>query len=116
MWQYALSRWSKRPLIGWGPGSTRALLEEGNSLYLHQGPEAFDHLHNAFIQILFSFGLFGLALFFFVPAVLVVHLIRAYRSGYLPPDILVATISESLLISLYSLTDIKHLNYDSRSF
>lgn len=117
MWRFALEKWAERPWFGWGPGSIRHLLEQEQNPALHFSPsEPWDHLHNAYVQALFSFGVTGAALIGMLLALLCAGVMREYRQGRVPRDMAVFVLANFGLIAVYSLTDFRHLNHDWSSY
>lgn len=58
LWMYALERFPEAPLLGQGFGSTQKVISRD---LLAQVGLPYDHLHNTYIQTLWSQGLIGLA-------------------------------------------------------
>ncbi len=117
MWRFGLERFADRPLFGWGPGSTeRVLSEDDNPLLRHPTGKPWDHLHSLYVQGLFTHGATGLALTLLLLGALLTGLGKSYRAGHLARDDLIFFISNLALISVYSLTDFRHLNWDWRAY
>lgn len=117
MWKFGLEKWSERPWFGWGPGSTQYILSTGNDPALRNDVgEYWDHLHNAYIQTLFSFGIVGFGLAGSLIALLCLGVIQRYREGELHRDYAIFLLGNFSLIALYSLTDFRHLNHDWSSY
>ena len=60
LWIYGVGKWSERPLMGWGPGSSRVLLDNSSNEWVKR----FADCHNMTIEFLIRFGLFGSAVAF----------------------------------------------------
>lgn len=76
LWRIGLRKWAERPLLGWGPGTTKFVLGQATTdtrLFSHA------HLHNLYLEILVRFGLLGGLLF----ASLIFLLLRGIRQAYL---------------------------------
>lgn len=81
--RYGFNKWMERPLFGWGPGSSKWLIEKQDQEELRQWP----HLHNTYIEVLVRLGVVG-ALFFAGILWLMLRTIRrAHQSGRLPTDL-----------------------------
>jgi len=59
MYKVFIEEFSSRPLLGWGPGRSRQLLQKTTYPGLADAP----HFHNIFVEILIQLGLIGLLLF-----------------------------------------------------
>lgn len=124
MWQFGIENWLQRPWLGWGPGSIEMLQRTLGTLPALKD-EPWDHLHNAYVQILFCFGAVGALLFGTVFTVLCAALAgrvtREARQVRAPGTPVSDTLSLFLFgilasILVYSLTDFRHLNHDWRTF
>lgn len=117
MWHFGATEWLENPILGKGPGLTKSLisLSDNKKLYNSRGiPQ--DHLHNYYIMSLFSFGIVGFLLSSLVFTLIPCFLIKAYSLGNVNLSDFLFTMSTFLLISLYSITDFRHLNHDWRFF
>jgi len=56
----------ERPLLGWGPGQTKRLLERSG----YPGLDTAPHFHNIFVEIILQLGLVGLGIFTAMIAIL----------------------------------------------
>jgi subfamily B ATP-binding cassette protein MsbA len=87
MWKLGVTKWSERPLFGWGPGTTELLMRQaGDSAVEADNGKLYYHLHSHYIEILVRFGVFGAALFAALPVLLGVGVWQAYRQHAIPYD------------------------------
>jgi O-antigen ligase len=98
-----LQKWLERPWLGWGPGSTRMLIQSNEIAELREWSD----LHNSYLEILVRLGVVGAA-FFLVGAWLVWRALHAARSDPRMPRDLHLFLNASLaLLALWSLTDFR---------
>ena len=116
MWRFALEEWSQSPVIGRGPGSVEILAERSGIPHLMARGVPFDHLHSAYFQALFCFGLIGVALAFILSAALLLRVVQGWRSSTIDGAVFSAFLAGAVALMMYSLTDFRHLNYDWRAF
>jgi O-antigen ligase len=117
LWKFGLEKWLEKPLLGWGPGSTHAMIEAENDITLRdQAGSSFDHLHNAYLEVLFQLGLAGIVLMTAVGALMLWMTIHAYRKQRLSIYLLAFLLSNFVLIAVYSLTDFRHMNWNWRFY
>ena len=117
LWQFGLKKWLERPFTGWGPGTTHALVEAENNPALqdHLG-SSFDHLHNAYLEVVFQLGLIGIFLIALICGLMVSKLMEAYRRKRLSIYFLAFLFSNFVLVAVYSLTDFRHLHWNWRFY
>lgn len=117
LWQFGLRKWLERPFFGWGPGTTHALVEAENNSALQDPPgSSFDHLHNAYLEVVFQLGLLGILLIALVSGVLIYKLTECFRQKRLSVYFLAFLTSNFVLIAIYSLTDFRHLHWNWRFY
>jgi O-antigen ligase len=117
LWQFGLRKWLERPFFGWGPGTTHALVEAENDIALQDPPgSSFDHLHNAYLEVVFQLGMFGIVLVALVSGVMISKLMESYRRKSLSIYFLAFLMSNFTLIAIYSLTDFRHLHWNWRFY
>jgi O-antigen ligase len=118
LWKFGLAKWLERPVLGWGPGTTLAMIDAENDISLKNpgGATSFDHLHNAYLEVLFQLGLAGFVLITAVCALLVWMIIQGYRKQCLSSYLLAFLLSNFVLIAVYSLTDFRHLHWNWRFY
>jgi O-antigen ligase len=116
LWQFGLEKWLERPLLGWGPGTTQSLVAARNSVALKHPIDnrSYDHLHNAYLELLLQLGAVGFLLVSLNAYMIVVVCIRGYRSGRISRYMLAFLIGNFTLIAAYSLTDFRHLHWNWR--
>jgi len=118
LWHFAIDKWAQRPLSGWGPGSTKALIAGSgqDSLYFDDSGTYLDHLHNTALEILLQLGVLGAILWLGLLVALVRGLLQAARSGALPRDMLLWYLGFLALMGIWSLFDFRQMHYDWRYF
>ncbi|MEW8505620.1 MAG: O-antigen ligase family protein [Candidatus Thiodiazotropha sp.] len=117
LWQFGLRKWLERPFFGWGPGTTHALVEAENNIALQDPPgSSFDHLHNAYLEVVFQLGLLGSLLIALIGGVIISKLVENYRKKRLSIYFLAFLASNFVLIAVYSLTDFRHLHWNWRFY
>jgi O-antigen ligase len=117
LWEFGLNKWLERPFTGWGPGTTYTLVEAENNPALRdiQGV-SFDHLHNAYLEVVFQLGLIGIILIAWTCGLMISKLMEAYRNKRLSIYFLAFLFSNFVLIAVYSLTDFRHLHWNWRFY
>ncbi|MBT3047200.1 MAG: O-antigen ligase family protein [gamma proteobacterium symbiont of Ctena orbiculata] len=117
LWQFGLRKWLERPFFGWGPGTTHALVEAEDSIKLQDPPgSSLDHLHNAYLEVVFQLGLFGILLIALLSGALISKLVESYTKRRLSIYFLAFLASNFMLIAIYSLTDFRHLHWNWRFY
>jgi len=119
--RYGLSKIKERPLLGWGPGSTKYLISKSNNPHLlhplAEGKYAWiDHLHNTYLEILFRFGLVGAVIFGLLIFWLLKPIILAINENSLPKDIALFVVGTFALIAIWSISDFRLLHHDWRNY
>jgi O-antigen ligase len=117
LWKFGLAKWLEKPVLGWGPGTTLEMIEAENDIAL-KNPDgnSFDHLHNAYLEVLFQLGLTGFVLTAIVCTLLVWSIIQAYRKQCLSSYLQAFLLGNFVLIAVYSLTDFRHLHWNWRFY
>jgi O-antigen ligase len=117
LWKFGLRKWLERPFFGWGPGTTHALVEAENDITLQDPPgSSFDHLHNAYLEVVFQLGMFGIVLVALISGVIMSKLMESYQHKKLSIYFLAFLMSNFTLIAIYSLTDFRHLHWNWRFY
>lgn len=117
LWEFGLNKWLERPFTGWGPGTTYALVEAENNPELRDDRNiAFDHLHNAYLELVFQLGLIGIILVSLICGLMVSKIMEAYRRMRISIYFLAFLFSNFVLIAIYSLTDFRHLHWNWRFY
>ncbi|HEC12904.1 MAG TPA: hypothetical protein ENI80_06575 [Acidiferrobacteraceae bacterium] len=83
LYRYGFNKWIERPLFGWGPGSSKWLIEKQAQKELRQWP----HLHNTYLEVLMRLGIVGALFFIGILWLLLRSIRRAHLSGRLPTDL-----------------------------
>ncbi len=117
LWRFGIGKWLERPLLGWGPGTTYAQIAAEDSPGL-KNPDgsSFDHLHNAYLELLFQLGLVGAALVAAIALLLLRRCLRGFRSGAIAKPLYAFLLGNFVLIAVYSLTDFRHLHWNWRFY
>lgn len=86
--KFGLEKWLEKPLLGWGTGSPRVLIESSGRVELYNRPFGrwMRQMHNAYLEILVRFGVLGAGLFVIGIWHLVRSLAAARRRGKMPED------------------------------
>jgi len=94
-WIESLSWIKKRPLVGWGGEGKKLVISE--CAKKSKGPfskvKMFGHLHNTYLDILVSFGFFGLVLYFWMLVWFIKKTINTWKDGSIPQDFLIFFLS-----------------------
>ncbi|MET0068378.1 MAG: O-antigen ligase family protein [Candidatus Thiodiazotropha sp.] len=117
LWQFGLEKWLQRPFTGWGPGTTYALVEADDNPGLRdERGVSFDHLHNAYLEVVFQLGLIGIVFIALVCGLMISKLMEAYKRKRVSLYFLAFLFGNFALISVYSLTDFRHLHWNWRFY
>ena len=118
LWRFGIDKWLEKPLLGWGPGSTQAMIEAEDSVALKNpfDGNSFDHLHSAYFELLFQLGAIGFALVGLTAVLMTALCFKRFRSGAMSRYLLSFIISNFVLIAVYSLTDFRHLHWNWRYY
>lgn len=113
--RFGLSLWLERPLFGWGPGSSHALIaSSGRPALGVGGDEALDHLHNTYLELLVQLGLIGLLLWVGLFVSLFLSIVKARRAGLLSADLARFLTLSIVYLSVWDLFDFHALHQDWR--
>ncbi|MCG7896656.1 MAG: O-antigen ligase family protein [Candidatus Thiodiazotropha taylori] len=117
LWEFGLNKWLERPFTGWGPGTTHALVEAENNPNLKDHRDVgFDHLHNAYLEVVFQLGLVGIMIIALICGLMVSKIMEAFRRQRISIYFLAFLFSNFMLIAIYSLTDFRHLHWNWRFY
>jgi O-antigen ligase len=117
LWEFGLNKWLERPFTGWGPGTTHALVEAENNPNLRDDRNiGFDHLHNAYLEVVFQLGLVGIMIIALICGLMISKIMEAFRRQRLSIYFLAFLFSNFMLIAIYSLTDFRHLHWNWRFY
>jgi O-antigen ligase len=117
LWQFGLEKWLERPFTGWGPGTTYALVDaDSNPGLKDERGISFDHLHNAYLEVVFQLGLIGIILAALICGLMIAKLMESYQRKYISTYFLAFLFSNFVLIAIYSLTDFRHLHWNWRFY
>ena len=117
-WQaqrFGLSLWWERPLLGWGPGSSEALIASSAMPELGVGSDqALDHLHNTYLELLVQLGLIGLLLWIGLFLALLSSIGTAWRARSLSADLARFLTLSIVYLAFWDLFDFHALHQDWR--
>lgn len=102
MWLAAGERIAEHPLLGWGPGSARALIGAVPGL------PPLPHFHNLYLQAWVELGLVGLVLLAGLAVALVAAARRARRAGGLGPGAALFLAAAGVYFLVVSLAQVRH--------
>jgi len=116
LWYDALKHIAERPLVGWGPGSQRMIIQQipyiRHATESRPGYSPPSHVHDLYLSILMRLGVTGFVLFLLMLVLLLRRGWRAHSSGALDDDLAVFLIASLLAILVWSLTDIRFHHWD----
>ena len=113
--RFGLSLWLERPLLGWGPGSSEALIASSGQPELGVGSDqALDHLHNTYLELLVQLGLIGLLLWIGLFVALLSSIGQAWRARSLSADLARFLTLSIVYLALWDLFDFHALHQDWR--
>ncbi|MDD5035086.1 MAG: lipid A export permease/ATP-binding protein MsbA [Methylococcaceae bacterium] len=116
LWGFGLEQWLQRPLQGFGPGSSRYLIERtGNQAFIEKSG-AQHHLHQFYIELLLRFGLVGLTLFGALFGLISYPFWKACRGGRLAPELALLILGVWAYTAAWNLFEFRLLHYDWRNF
>ena len=122
--RFGLKKWTERPFLGWGTGSTREVIRTSNNRDLQVVRKSrgetrllwMSHLHDTYLEVLLRFGAVGGLLFAFGTLLILRTLSLAHRSGALPQDYWLFSIGSFGLLAIWSLFDFRALHGDWRAY
>lgn len=112
MIKFGFEKWAERPLFGWGPGSSKMLIQ-------CCAPDSFreyNDLHSAYPETLMRFGLIGTLIVIALVASVFRDAIKATQSGALPKDIFLFVILCLALHFVVAIGNYRIINYDWRIY
>ena len=113
--RFGLAAWLERPLFGWGPGASHAMMVASADPALQaDGGGALKHLHNTYLELLVQLGLVGLLLWLGLSVCLLLSVLKAWRSQVLSPDLARFLILAIVYLSLWDLFDFHATHQDWR--
>ncbi len=107
--------WRERPWFGWGPGTTRLLLEHSRQRagFTNDGVRL-QHLHNSALELLVQLGLVGLMLWLALLAALAHGVWQSRRKALVERDLAAFVLAALVMITVWSLFNFRMLNQDWR--
>lgn len=109
--RFGLSLWLERPVFGWGPGSTHALIASSAEPALGVGgDEVMDHLHNTYLELLVQLGLIGLVIWLGLFVSLFLSIRKAWRGQLLSADLALFLTLAIVYLSAWNLFDFHALH------
>jgi O-antigen ligase len=119
MWILGLEKWLERPLLGWGAGSERVLLEPLKPPVDWLRPNKtgrVPHSHNLLVELLMRFGMIGTLLFLALPCLIFARLRSLHRRGELARDVYSFFFALFVFVAVWSMFDIRIMRWDYRHF
>lgn len=104
LWERALLSVSERPVLGWGPGASRQLIDEIPGISGSRIP----HFHNLYLQITVETGVAGLLLFAAVFVALVAAAWQSRKAGLIPWGVGLFFAGAAVFFLIVSLVQIRH--------
>ena len=117
-----LATWAERPWLGWGAGTTRALMDaSGNpAVRSPKNDRPLKHLHDTYLELAVQLGLVGLLLFLALHLGLIGLVARQLRVAGPEQgarrDILVFLVAALVLLLVWDLFDVRAVRQDWRAF
>jgi O-antigen ligase len=102
LWRAASEFAAQRPLLGWGPGTARMLIEQIPQIH------SYPHFHNLYLQLLVETGVAGLALVAAVIVALVQAARRSRQADLLPWEMGLFLAGSGAFFLIASLAQIRH--------
>ncbi len=117
LWRFAVTRFPDAPLLGHGFGSLVEVIETGlrPQADLPAG-ERYDHLHNTYLQLLWSQGLIGFALWAALLTALLWKLVLASRHDTRLRALLPGVVGAMVFIAVWATFDYRLNHVDTRMF
>ncbi|PCM42811.1 O-antigen ligase family protein [Marinobacter sp. ANT_B65] len=91
-WRVALEWLKERPLVGWGPGSVKDLIDQ-SSFFSDGFKHNFGHMHNSLVESLVANGLTGTSILLSMIIWLGIATFIAHRRGRMPDDVFIFALS-----------------------
>lgn len=117
LWQFALERFPQAPLLGHGFGDLSQVIDTGlrpqGGLNAH---ERYDHLHNSYLQLLWSQGVTGFALWGLLVCLLALGAARAARAAPARQALMPAMWATLIFIAVWAAFDFRQSHPDMRFF
>jgi O-antigen ligase len=111
--RFAFERWSQRPWLGWGAGSSRYLLAHSGRRELMMNEDVWlPHLHNTYAEILIQLGIVGFSLLAALLWLLVRAGAAACRKGQMPGDLCRFFAASLLFVLIWNLGDYRFVRHD----
>jgi O-antigen ligase len=113
-WRYGIEKWMQSPFFGWGPGSTKYLLQ--NSGKKNVLNTSFKDFHNTYLETLLQVGLIGLFFLFLSLWLIFRSLWKAYRKEWLSTEIFLLTFGGLALFLITTFTNLRTGDHIGRFF
>jgi O-antigen ligase len=95
---FFFEKWKERPLIGYGPGTSRILLKRADGQY--EKISRYDHFHNILFDLTIQLGIVGLILYAGCFFVIIRQLVRGKQRGQLELDYYLVALGGLALIGI----------------
>lgn len=112
MFFHGLKLWLEKPLLGWGPGSTPALIERT----FPPGFPHFNDLHSTPVELLVRLGVVGFLLFSWMVLAVIGSGWRGYKLGEIPPELARFAFGALWIFLFMSLFNVRWLSDDWRYY
>lgn len=110
--EYGWDLFNDRPLLGYGPGSSKPLISQSPDANLRNMP----HLHNAYLEVLLRLGIIGSAIFLALLCAITYHLYRCHKTGSAPPEIAWFVYANLLFVAIYNFGSYRLDHMDMRVY
>jgi len=116
LWYDAIKHIAERPVLGWGPGSQRMIIQDipyiRHATKTRPGYSPPSHVHDLYLSIMMRIGMLGFLLFLAMLVLLLRLGWLARARGRLDEDLAVFLLTSLLAILVWSLTDIRFHHWD----
>lgn len=117
LWRYALQRLPDAPWIGHGFGSVERIIDRDLRTKEALPPaDVFDHVHNTYLQLLWSQGLVGTVLWGLLFAALLRDVVRAARRDERVRRLVPGLVGVTLFVAVWAFFDYRLSHPDMRFF
>jgi O-antigen ligase len=122
---FGLEAWAERPLLGWGAGTTPALLAaDPRPALIDEHGDLMQHLHNSYLEAAVQLGAIGMLLFIGIQLGLIAllwHRLREGKRGGTAPvttdrDLIAFLIAALALLMAWQLFEFRAVHQDWRGF
>lgn len=112
MIEFGFEKWAERPLFGWGPGSSKMLIQ----CCAPDSFKLFNDLHSAYPETLLRLGLIGTLIGIVLVMSLFRDMVAAAHNGSLPKDVFLFVLICLALHFVVAIGNYRVINYDWRFY